>query len=220
MLNDRQDPIALRKPARSPEQSQIFPPHHGSVPPPAITRLLPRSLRHPRRTAVRCVLLLTSLAVIASACSSSASTSKSSSTTSGSGSLAAYRSCLESHGVTPPSGPSGSGGFPGAGAGGSRPGGTGGGGLSSNSAFAKAAAACASLRPKSATTGGRSTAFAAYINCMKLHGVTLSGGLAPGASTSTTSSPKVKAATAACASLRPKGGVGGGSSGSTTTTTS
>lgn len=90
----------------------------------------------------------------------------------------------------------------------------------------QAESACASLRPKGGLGGGNNVALAAYRNCLKLHGVTLPSGRGiggfggSGTSTSTTSDPKVKAALAACATLRPKGAFGGGFPGGTTTTTS
>jgi hypothetical protein len=176
--------------------------------------------------------------------SANASGSTTTSTTSGSGrgsSFAAYLTCLRSHGVNFPTG---GGGFPGAG--GTPPSGTPGSSptgstrptipASERTAFQKAAQACESLRPTFPNSGQGSTEFAAYRNCLKLHGVTLPsgaggfggggfggggfGGGAPGGSTTTTTpNPTLKAAEAACANLRPKGGFGG-RPGSTTTTTS
>jgi hypothetical protein len=108
---------------------------------------------------------------------------------------------------------------------GSRPAGSGTGGFRNNPAFTKAAAACKSLRPSGGfggfggSGGFNSTAFAAYRNCLKLHGVTLPTGGAPKAGTTSTptttfdtSSPTVQAAMQACAALRP-------TSSSTTSTT-
>lgn len=174
------------------------------------------------------ISIVGSLGFLLAACSSgpaSAANSKSTSTTSrgsANASFTAYTSCLKSHGVTFTSG---FGGF----------GGRGQGGPPSSSAttrptlspserttLTKAEAACASLRPKFNGGGGTNTAFAAYRNCLKLHGVTVpnggGGGGFPGSgtSTSTTSDPKLKAAEAACAGLRPKGAFPG----RTTTTTS
>ena len=169
--------------------------------------------------------------LVLAACGSS---SAAPSTTSGSGaskaSATAYTACLKQHGVTLPSFPGGSGGPP---PGGGTPpsfgsGGTGpgGGGFGNNPKFQEAAAACKSLRPSGGfggfggSGGLNSTAFAAYRNCLKLHGVTLpTGGASTGGAGSTPpstidqSSPTVKAALAACASLRPS------ASSSTTTTT-
>lgn len=183
-----------------------------------------RLLRFRRRPAVVSgVLLVGVLGVLLAACSSSGSaaptsTSASSKTSSSSSSSAtAYRNCLSQHGVTLPNfshggGASGTGGF---GEGGSRPSGSGGfGGFANNPKFAAAEKACASLRPKGGFGGGfgrggaNSTAFAAYRNCLKLHGVTLPApGSTPSSSPPTTldtSSATYQAAAAACASLRPK----------------
>ena len=175
------------------------------------------------------VSALGGLGLLLAACSSgpaSAAGSNSTSTTTGgaaNASFTAYENCLKSHGVSFPTG-----GFGGRGSGGppssgstTRPTLS----PSERSAFTKAETACASLRPKFNGGGGGSTAFAAYRNCLMLHGVTLprgggAGGFpGSGTSTSTTSDPKTKAAMAACASLRPKGGLGG-FPGRTTTTTS
>jgi hypothetical protein len=106
----------------------------------------------------------------------------------------------------------GGGGFPG--------GGFGGGGAFSSPAFAKAADACASLRPTGgfgsrAGRGASSSALTAYRNCLANHGVSLPARSSTSASsvpptTLNTESPVVRKALAACASLRP---------GSSTTTT-
>ena len=118
----------------------------------------------------------------ASASGSSTSTTKPSATAS----EAAYSACLKQHGVTLPSFTPGS--IP---AGGTRPTftpgsggftpGSGAGGFRNNPKFAKAEAACKSLRPsggfggfgRGGSGGFNSAAFAAYRNCLKLHGVTL-----------------------------------------------
>jgi hypothetical protein len=102
--------------------------------------------------------------------------------------------------------------------------------------FEAAMTACRSLLPAG---GGQnfqnSPAFAAYRNCLQLHGVTLpkagqgngGGGQTPGSTTPgaprgfgglDTTNPTVQAALKACAALRPAGGPGQG--GSTTTPTS
>jgi hypothetical protein len=181
------------------------------------------------------VSALGSLGLLLAACSSgtpSAANSSSTSTTtagSGSASFAAYSSCLKSHGANFTGGGFGGGGFGGGSGGPPTSGSTTRPTISASerATFEKAATACASLRPKFG--GGNSTAFDAYRNCLKLHGVTLptgrgAGGF-PGAggtsgtSTSTTFNSKYKAAMTACASLRPKGGFGGGFPGSSTTTT-
>lgn len=175
------------------------------------------------------VSLIGSLGILLAACSSgsaNAAGSKSTSTTtpgSSSAQFAAYESCLKSHGVTFSPGDF----RPGAGGTSPSSGGTTRTTLSpsARTALEKASAACASLRPKFNGTGtGGSTAFAAYRNCLKLHGVTLptgrgAGGFGgfDGGSTSTTYNAKLQAAEAACAALRPKGGFGG-FGGSTTTT--
>jgi len=184
-----------------------------------------------RRTGV--VVLLGTLGLILAACgSSSASTtttgatssttppspaagSSGSSGASGAASFAAYQKCLSQHGVTLPafSGrpPSGTGGTPG---GGSVPpgGGSGfrGGGFANNPKFAAAEKACAGLRPKGGFGGGfargrNSAAFAAYTNCLKLHGVTVTNGVPDRSSAAFTT------AAAACAALRPTFSPTGGS---------
>jgi hypothetical protein len=196
-----------------------------------------------RRRLRRSGLALVAVGAVAlglSACGSSSANGSSTTTTkpAGAASETAYTACLKQHGVTlpnfghgtgtpptgggtPPSFTPGSGTF----TPGSR------GGFASNPKFEKAAAACKSLRPKGGFgrfggTGGsggfNSSAFAAYRNCLQLHGVTLPTGRAPtsGSTTSTPStptttynpaSPTVQAAMKACAALRPTG--------STTTTT-
>jgi hypothetical protein len=171
------------------------------------------------------------LGVLLAACSSGshAASGSSTSTTAGSGSASfqSYLTCLKNHGVSLPTG--------------GRPGGTPGSftpgstrptiPASERSAYEKAEQACASLRPSFPGGGsnpGASTEFAAYRNCLKLHGVTLpsgsggffGGGTGSSSTTPTTESSKVKAAEAACASLRPKGGFGNRPPSSTTTTTS
>ena len=187
------------------------------------------------RKVIRSLLLVSCVPLVLAACGSSAAGSSTSSTTSkstGTATLAAYTNCLKQHGVTlpnfgngsgPPGGGSGSipsGTPPSIGSGGSPPAG---GNFANNPKFQKAAAACKSLRPSGGfgrpggSGGFNSSAFAAYRNCLKLHGVTLptSGSQGSGSSTPPTtfdqSSPTVKAALAACAALQP--------SASTTTTT-
>jgi hypothetical protein len=159
-----------------------------------------------------------------SACGSSAANGSSTSTTAASGtaSQTAYVACLKKNGVTlpnfghRPSGTPTTGGTPPSftpGSGTFTPGSHGGGGFANNPKFAKAAAACKKLRPKGGfggfggSGGFNSTAFAAYRNCLKLHGVTLPTGGArpsPGSTpSSTTPSAAYQAAMAACAALRP-----------------
>jgi hypothetical protein len=187
------------------------------------------------RKAVRSVLLVSCVPVILAACGSSSaagsSASSSTSKASGTASLTAYTNCLKQHGVTlpnfggsggPPTGGAGAGGEtpPSFGSGGATPGG---GNFANNPKFQKAEAACKSLRPSGGfgspggSGGFNSSAFAAYRNCLKLHGVTLPAGRSASSAGTTPpttfdqSSPTVKAALAACAALQP--------SASTTTTT-
>jgi hypothetical protein len=179
-----------------------------------------------RRRSRAAFLLLGVVPLALAACGSSSANGSSTSTTkpSGTASATAYTACLKSHGVTLPnfgSRPTGSGETtpsftPGSG---SFPGGTGG-GFRNNPKFAKAEAACKSLRPaggfggfgRGGAGGFNSTAFAAYRNCLKLHGVTLpTGGTRPTGSTPPTTSASEQAALQACAALRPTA--------STTTTT-
>jgi hypothetical protein len=173
------------------------------------------------RGALGALLLATALAV--AACGGSSGTASTTSTTSttttaaasgaSSAALAKYTACLKENGVTLPTG----GGGPPGGGGGASPTGTTGGGTSTtrrpafgaggNAEFAKAQAACAKLRPAGLRAGGfggpgggaNSAAFAAYRNCLTLHGVKASAlqrGMKPTAA--------VTKATTACASLRPK----------------
>jgi hypothetical protein len=158
--------------------------------------------------------------------SSSNSGSSGTSGKSGSSAFTAYRNCLSQHGVTLPNfsrgnGRRGSGGFPGEGApgGAGAPGGTGSGapprgggfgGFANNPKYQAAAKACASLRPKGGFGGGfgrgggfNSPADAAYRNCLKLHGVTLPTGTSSSTPPSTISPSTFRAASTACAALRP-----------------
>jgi hypothetical protein len=128
------------------------------------------------------------------------------------GGFQAYADCLRQHGVTiavpsgrpsgRPSGvrPSGDrsrvpggGGFPGFG--GEPPSGV------DQATWEAAQQACASVRPSFGGGGGNNGAFTAYRNCLSDHGVTMSAG--PGQLNS--ADPKVAAALAACAPLRPSG---------------
>jgi hypothetical protein len=199
--------------------------------------LVPTSIDEPDRGRVgrrRGLRLATVLPLVAgaglllAACSggsSSAGSTTSTTAAGANGSFEAYLSCLRSHGASFPTGGAGGtpGSFnPGSSTGGTRPSIP----ASERATFQKAASACASLRPKGGSFpggGGQSTAFAAYRNCLKLHGVTLPSGGGGffgggGGSTTTTTNPKLSAAEAACATLRPKGGFGGRFPGSTTTT--
>jgi hypothetical protein len=136
--------------------------------------------------------------------------------------FAKYTTCLKQHGVTLPNFGQGrppGGGAPDAGPGGAPTGtapnpptGTnrrGGFGQFDNPKFQKASAACASLRPKFGAggfggRGGQNTAaFAAYRNCLTLHGVKTADGFGFGRPGGAAPTAKEKAALSACASLRP-----------------
>ena len=189
-----------------------------------------RRIKGPRRvrTIPLAVLFVGIVPLILAACGSSSASGANASSTkpSGRASRTAYSNCLKQHGVTLPNFTGGTGGPP---AGGETPPsftpGSGAGGFRSNPAFQKAATACKSLRPSGGfggfggSGGFNSSAFAAYRNCLSLHGVTLpTGGSRPAAgstppSTINQSSPAVQAALQACAALRPS------ASSSTTTTT-
>ncbi len=138
-------------------------------------------------------------------------------------SLSAFQACLSKHGLKLPTRGGSSGGPPSGFSGGTPPssGGSGGappsfggsGGFGGNSKAQAALKQCASLQPKGgfpgAADGSSSTAFAAYRNCMKLHGVTVPS-VTPDSSTSTpntvdTSSPTYQAAQSACKALLPTG---------------
>jgi hypothetical protein len=182
-------------------------------------------MRSLQRGAVAALLVTTALA--AAACgggggsAATTGTTAATTTTSAAGAanganstaFAKYTACLKQNGVTLPS--FGAGRPPGGGAGGGQGTGTnaqGGQGrprFANNAKFQKAAAACAKLRPTGFRGGGfrggpggngqNTAAFAAYRNCLTLHGVKQSalrgGGAAPTA--------KVQKALTACASLRP-----------------
>jgi hypothetical protein len=141
----------------------------------------------------------------------------------------AYISCLSKNGVTIqqpsnrprpsgsrpagafpsgafPSGASRSGG-PGGGFGGGFPGGGGAGAFQKpadvdDATWAKAQAACASVRPSGRAGGADNGAITAYRNCLSNHGVTASAA----AGQLNTSDPTVAAAEKACAALRPSAG--------------
>ncbi len=176
-----------------------------------------------RRVGLPSLLLVAVVPIALAACGSSSANGSSSSTTepSGAASATAYTNCLKQHGATLPNFTPGAGGetppsfTPGSG---NFTPGSAGGGFRSNPTFQKAAAACKSLRPAggfgfgrgSGSGGFNSAAFAAYRNCLKLHGLTLPTGSVPksgaGSSPPTTfdqSSPAVQAALQACAALRP-----------------
>ena len=182
---------------------------------------------HTRRGGFRSVswaiLAIALSGVVLAACGAAASPSSTKSTTtttapptssttapptSSTAANAAFTACLKQHGVT------GLGKGPGFGGGAPPTGSTSGtkptGGAAINSKTRAALQACARLRPKGSGFAGRSgvtsTAFAAFRNCMTLHGVTLatrgSKG-APSASPTVTSSPTYKKAFAACSTLLP-----------------
>jgi hypothetical protein len=197
--------------------------------------LAPRQFKRRSRAipVIRTALLVGAVPLVLAACGSSSAapsaTSGTSSGTSSKASTAAYTACLKQHGVNLPNFSGGSGGPPANGetppSFGSGASGPGAGGLGNNPKFQKAATACKSLRPSGGfgglggSGGVNSTAFAAYRNCLKLHGVTLpTGGASKGGAGSTPpttidqSSPTMKSALAACASLQPS------ASSSTTTT--
>jgi hypothetical protein len=156
----------------------------------------------PRKRLLIWSLLLVAGVLSLAACGAGSNSSSPATTTTPSGgstsssAFAKYTTCMKQHGVTLPSG----------GAGGGPP--QSGGGLQNLSSadrakFQSARTACAGLRPAGAGPGfqqggGNSAAFAAYSNCLKLHGVTLKRGSRPD-----TTSKKVQTAMAACASLRP-----------------
>jgi hypothetical protein len=137
-----------------------------------------------------------------------------------------YTSCLKQHGVTLPTRRPGGGGF--GGGGGGAPTGTNGtstrprgGGAFNNPKFRAAQTACAKLLPAGFRGGfgggrgggfgggaGNTAAFAAYRNCLTLHGVKLTAGAGgfgrPGANGGAKPTAKMTKALKACASLRPK----------------
>jgi hypothetical protein len=159
-----------------------------------------------RLTGLALLLVVCGLAL--AACGSTSTSSAPATTTNGStggsstssASLANYTTCLKQHGVTRTFTP---GNNPGSG-GGTRPQLS----ASARKTFQAAQTACAKYRPAGAfpgrgpgNGGAQSSAFAAYTNCLKLHGVTLTPGTRP-----TATSKKAKAAQTACASLRPSPG--------------
>jgi len=179
------------------------------------------ALRHPIRPVVILGMIGASLALSACGSGSATNTTTTVPSTSGSSSgTTAFTTCLAQHGVKLPSGagfsspPSGaSSGAPPAGASGPPAGASGppagAGGFASNPKFRTALQACAKYQTGGAGGFKRpsSTAFAAYRNCMKLHGVTLAtGSSATTQSTLNTSSASYKAAASACKSLLPAGG--------------
>lgn len=143
----------------------------------------------------------------------------------GAGTVAAFRSCMSSHGVTLATRPGGgNGGPPSTTPGDTRPQGAGGGfgGNPGNrfntppagvdpTKYATALAACRSLLPTG--NGANNTAFQAYRSCLQDHGVTLPA--TGGTGSINRNDPKVQAALKTCQPLLPAGG----GRGTTTTTT-
>jgi hypothetical protein len=186
-------------------------------------------MRSLQRGAVGALLLTTALAAVACGGSAATGTTAATTSTSAAGAangtnsaaVAKYTACLEQNGVTLPNfgagrPPGGGGGGQGNAPNGTTPapptgtngqGGLGRGGFANNPKFQKAAAACAKLRPTGFRGGGfgggngqNTAAFAAYRNCLALHGVKQSA-LRPAGGASPTA--KVQKAMTACASLRP-----------------
>ena len=184
------------------------------------------------------------LAVLATACGSGASKTASpatTTTTSGRGAaLQAFRQCMAGRGITLPqrqpgtggaaAGSAGDGGGTGGGAAGSGPTDAGGGGGQGSARFSQpppgvdpakyqaALAACRSQLPAAGTGNAQfRTAFAAYVTCLRNHGVT-TGDPAQGNQALAgvdRNSPTFQAADQQCRALLPQRGPG-----STTTTTS
>jgi hypothetical protein len=179
--------------------------------------------------------LLIALTVVATACGGSSSSAPTTSLTTPAAASGApsganrtafvrYSACLKQHGVTLPARRAG--GAPGQG-GGAPPTGTTGGQPqpsffgAGSAKFQKAQAACAKLRPSGAFGGfggarQSSAAFAAFRNCLTLHGVKATQGTGFGGAPAT---GKLKKALAACASLRPARPSGTAPSTTPTTTT-
>ena len=122
------------------------------------------------------------------------------------GGASAFQQCLRQHGVSLPSGRPSFGGTPSPGAGAPAGGGQFPGGFGSG-AGSGAFQACRKYAPAGFGRGGAGagglSAFSAFSNCMKQHGVTLTGG--PGALQSLGSAGgKVKKAFQTCRSLMPQ----------------
>jgi hypothetical protein len=124
-----------------------------------------------RRGALLSVVTGCAILLLATGCGASYSASPGSAADTP-GSFSAYQACLRQHGVTIPTAPP-SGGPPGSGAGGF---GGFGGGSGGSSAFAKAAQACAKLRPSGSAGpgggfgGGFVAALREFRSCMAAHG--------------------------------------------------
>jgi hypothetical protein len=138
----------------------------------------------------------------------------------GASGFAAYTDCLRQHGVNLPSGrPFGQrSGRPSNRPSGVRPSGFGGGGFGGGflgseappgvdqSTWDSARQACAGLQPSFGPRASGNSAFQAYRNCLMEHGVTFSAGPGGGLNSA---DPKVAAALATCAPLRPTSRPGG-----------
>jgi hypothetical protein len=121
--------------------------------------MLSRVACQPPTRRISLVIGVAMAGLLVAACGSSSSGNTSGGTASG---FAAYRNCLQQHGVTlPTSRPTRA---PGSGFGG-----LGGSGSGASSTFQKAAQACASLRPTGGF-GGFAAAFRAFRSCMSAHG--------------------------------------------------
>jgi hypothetical protein len=216
--------------------------------PPSRSPHAPRPSGRALRSALAALLVLTAggLAACGGGGGSSASTTTSTNastttTTAGGAALAKFTACLKQHGVTLPA--RGPGGFGGGNAG--PPTGTTGadgatgptarrGGGFGGAKFQAAQTACAKLLPansrgggffgRGGAGGGNNAAFAAYRNCLTLHGVKIGAGFGRGGPQGATGVPKqtakVRKALAACAGLRPAFGVRPPSSTTPTTTSS
>lgn len=140
--------------------------------------------------------------------------------------IAAFRACLQQHGVTLRSVPTtapgqtpvtgaegGAGGrrFPGGGVGAL-------GGVLTNPADQAAVQACQSTLPAGSLSQlqQRGNQVTAFRSCMKDHGVVVTGGFGPGSTTTTT--PAYAAAFAVCRAILPSGGNFGRGGGATSTT--
>jgi hypothetical protein len=185
-----------------------------------------RESSRPKRLGLFIALPLIAVAVLATACGggstkTSSSTTPSTTTPAGStaaGSRAKFTQCLESHGVPASVASAGFGRRGAGGAGGSTSSSTTGGSSTNRSSlftqYQSAFTACRSDLPAGAGRPGNfnSAAFAAYRNCLEIHGVTIptttpgssgTGGGFSGGLGAASQSPAFQAAQKACASLLP-----------------
>jgi hypothetical protein len=232
-----------------------MPPYRSPRAPRPSGRALPRPLALRSALAALLVLTAVGLAACGGSSSNSAATTATTPTTTGAAAaggtagagraaFAKYTTCLKQHGVTLPTrrpggfgGGGGNGGPPTGATGATGPTGRRGGFFSgANSAkFRAAQTACSKLLPAGfrrggfgggGAGGGNTAAFAAYRNCLSLHGVKIAAGGfgrpgtqgGQGAQGAPKPNAKITKALKACASLRPS--FGGGRPGSTTTTPS